>query len=81
MAPPNITGSGNSLGNPDGFVTKLNPTGNAIVYSTYLGGSKTDIIFGIAVAANGEACVTGTSDSDPSDNPLAIPNFARRFGS
>src|SRR5262249_2897687 len=26
----------------DAFVTKLNPTGTALVYSTYLGGSNTD---------------------------------------
>jgi outer membrane protein assembly factor BamB len=46
-------------GNSDGFVTKLNPAGNAIVYSTYLGGSCTDVIYGIAVNAVGEAHVTG----------------------
>jgi hypothetical protein len=44
-----------SLGNPSGFVTKIDPTGSAKIYSTYLGGSCTDIIFGIAVNTSGEA--------------------------
>ncbi len=55
--------SNNGLGNPDGYVAKLNPAGNAIVYATYLGGTCTDIIYGIAVDAAGEAYVTGQSGS------------------
>lgn len=52
-----------------GFVTKLNPTGTAIIYSTYLGGSRTassstcgitgDSANGIAVDAAGNAYITG----------------------
>ena len=45
----------------DGFVTKLNPGGSALVYSTYLGGSADDSINGIAVAANGDTYVTGST--------------------
>src|SRR5262249_5800495 len=41
------------IGGPNGmgFVTELNPTGSALVYSTYLGGSanKGDAAYGIAV--------------------------------
>ena len=37
----------------DAFVTKLNPAGNALVYSTYLGGSVRDYGHGIAVDAAG----------------------------
>ena len=55
-------------GNPDGFVTKLNPSGTAIVYSTYLGGSCTDIIYAVAVDADGQAVVTGTSGSGINPN-------------
>jgi hypothetical protein len=36
-------------GDEDVFVTKLNPTGTAVAYSTYLGGSGADIGIGIAV--------------------------------
>jgi hypothetical protein len=43
-----------------GFVTKLNPTGTALVYSTYLGGSTTgDGIYGLALDGSGDAFVCG----------------------
>src|SRR5437867_4977604 len=41
------------------FVTKLDPTGSALVYSTFLGGSALDEGRGIAVDALGNAYVTG----------------------
>lgn len=47
----------------DVFVTKLNPTGSALVYSTYLGGSNVDQGFGIAVDSSGNAYVTGETSS------------------
>src|SRR5205823_577496 len=46
-------------GNQDAFVTKLNATGSALVYSTYLGGSSDDYGFGVAVDNAGCAYVTG----------------------
>jgi hypothetical protein len=50
-------------GNADAFVTKLNAAGNALVYSTYLGGTGDDEGSGIAVDAYGYAYVTGTTAS------------------
>ena len=50
-------------GNRDAFVTKLNPTGSALVYSTYLGGSRLDQSRAIAVDAQGSAYVTGSTES------------------
>src|SRR5437660_7898279 len=47
-------------GSSDAFVTKLDPTGTALVYSTYLGGSSGDYAHGIAVDAAGSADVTDT---------------------
>ena len=50
----------------DAFVTKLNASGSALVYSTYLGGNGTfDSEFGsgIAVDVNGNAYVTGQTAS------------------
>jgi hypothetical protein len=50
-------------GRTDGFVTKLNPAGSALVYSTYLGGASDDKGVGIAVDADGNAYVAGETGS------------------
>src|SRR5207249_5256491 len=50
-------------GNTDAFVTKVNPSGSALAYSTYLGGSGYERAPGIAVDAAGNAYVTGFTDS------------------
>ena len=50
-------------GSQDAFVTKLNATGTAILYSTYLGGSGLDLGNGIAVDQAGQAYVTGIAGS------------------
>jgi hypothetical protein len=57
-----------NYGTPDVFVTKLNPTGTALTYSTYLGGTYYDAGYGIAVDAIGYAYLTGYTDS--SDFPV-----------
>jgi uncharacterized repeat protein (TIGR01451 family) len=48
----------------DVFVSKLNSTGTALIYSTYLGGINDDIGYGIAVDPAGNAYVTGWTNSD-----------------
>jgi hypothetical protein len=62
----------------DAFVTEFNPTGSALVYSTYLGGSKSDYGWAIAVDSSGNAYVTGTTYSTdfPTMNPLQPTNHA-----
>ncbi|MDI6791776.1 MAG: SBBP repeat-containing protein, partial [bacterium] len=50
-------------GTGDAFVTKINPAGNALVYSTYLGGGGTDDGRGIAVDSSGAAYITGYTKS------------------
>ena len=52
------------VGGEDAFVTKVNASGTALVYSTYLGGSGRDAGAGIAVDAGGNAYVTGGTYSD-----------------
>ncbi len=52
-----------NAGGIDTFVTKLNPTGTALVYSTYVGGSGTDYPFGIAVDSTGAAYEIGNTGS------------------
>lgn len=50
-------------GNNNAFVAKLNATGSALVYSTYLGGTQNDYATAIAVDAIGSAYVTGDTTS------------------
>jgi hypothetical protein len=60
------------VGAGDAFVTKLNPQGSALLFSTYLGGSGDDAGIGIAVDGSGNAYVTGfTPSADfPTKNPI-----------
>ncbi|HMY72208.1 MAG TPA: SBBP repeat-containing protein, partial [Blastocatellia bacterium] len=49
--------------NLDCFITKLNPAGSALIYSTYLGGNYVDRCFGFAVDAEGSAHIVGLTTS------------------
>jgi Beta-propeller repeat len=59
-------------GSYDVFVAKVNPSGSALVYATYLGGSLSEGAYGIATDTAGNAYVTGYTDSAdfPTSNPL-----------
>jgi hypothetical protein len=65
----------------DAFVTKLNATGAALLYSTYLGGSgsstMSELGFSIAVDTEGDTHVTGTTNS--SDFPTTAGAFQTTF--
>lgn len=50
-------------GSKDGFLTKLNPSASAILYSTYIGGSNSDEAYDIAVDATGAALLAGETYS------------------
>jgi len=69
-----------SGGSYDNFVAKLNQQGSALVYSTYFGGSGVELGNGIAVDANGNTYVTGstTSTDFPTKNPLQ-PNIGGNY--
>jgi Calx-beta domain/Carboxypeptidase regulatory-like domain/Beta-propeller repeat/CarboxypepD_reg-like domain len=47
----------------DAFVTKLNPSGSGLLFSTFLGGSNDDIGNGIALDASGKIVVAGATFS------------------
>ncbi len=69
----------NSLGgSKDAFVTKLNAAGNALVYSTYLGGSDYDSGRSIAVDGVGQAYVAGRTYS--TDFPTTAGAFDTTCG-
>jgi hypothetical protein len=51
------------------FVSKINPSGSELIYSTYLGGSIFEAGFGIAADAAGSAYITGQTGSP--DFPIA----------
>jgi len=60
-------------GSADAFVTKLNSSGSALIYSTYLGGSGYDVGQGIALDSLGSAYVTGVTSS--ADFPTSVAAF------
>jgi len=64
-------------GSADGFIAKLSAVGDALVYSTYLGGSGYDFINGITRDASGSLIAVG--DTDSVDFPLRNA-FQREFG-
>jgi len=59
-------------GDLDVFVAKLNPTGNQLLYATYIGGSGQDVGAGITVDSAGNIYVSGwTYSSDfPTQNAI-----------
>ncbi|MEO5922207.1 MAG: SBBP repeat-containing protein [Bryobacteraceae bacterium] len=59
-----------------GYVAKLNPQGNAILFSTYIGGERNDEARSIAVDSAGAIHVTGrvTSTTFPTSNAIQ-PTF------
>jgi hypothetical protein len=60
------------------FVSKVNTTGSALVYSTYIGGTGTDEGIGIAVDAAGSAYITG--DTSSSNFPTTANAFQKTIG-
>lgn len=71
----------------DAFVTVMNPAGSDLLFSTYLGGSGSDVGAGIAVDPARAIYVTGntysldfpTQNPIQANNPGALANFADAF--
>ncbi|TMD08075.1 MAG: hypothetical protein E6J03_03260 [Chloroflexi bacterium] len=62
----------------DAFVSKLDPAGSKLAYSTYLGGADIDEGSGIAVDGAGSAYVTGSTAS--AGFPTTVGAAQRTFG-
>ena len=60
------------------IITKLNPLGTGLIYSTYLGGAAADIGYSIAVDSSGNAFITGVTSS--SDFPTTSGAFQTIYG-
>jgi hypothetical protein len=77
---PTTTGAfqTNSGGGYDAFVAKLNASGTALVYSTYLGGSGNDYGQGIALDSLGDAYITGITYSTnfPTTSDALLSSYA-----
>lgn len=61
---PSLDNASSAGPTEDAFVAKLNPTGSALVYATYLGGSNFDQGTSIAVDSQGQVYILGTTTSE-----------------
>lgn len=61
----------------DVIALKVNPTGSQFIYTTYLGGSETETIGGLALNASGNAYITGTTNS--MDFPTTAGAYITQF--
>jgi photosystem II stability/assembly factor-like uncharacterized protein len=73
---PNLKEGPTTFVPSDAFIAKLNPSGTALLYSTYLGGAAVDIANGIAVDSTGNAYVTGFAGSE--DFPTTAVAFQKK---
>jgi hypothetical protein len=62
-------------GSPNVFVSKLDPTGHTLLYSTYLGGSSRNYGNAIAIDASGDIIVAGTSASNDFPHAGSVPSL------
>jgi N-acetylneuraminic acid mutarotase len=74
-----IQGQGTLHGTTDGFITKFNPTGSGLVYSTFLGGTSGDSVLSIALDGLGNLYLSGATGS--TDYPVVNPVQSTNHGS
>jgi uncharacterized protein (TIGR03437 family) len=85
--PANKALQGSPVGDVDGFVAKIDPTGANIVYSSYIGGSRDEQAAAIAVDPLSNAYVAGSTSSPnfPTTagalraSPVALDAFVAKF--
>ena len=66
------------VGDQDAFVTKLNPTGSRLGYSTFIGGTALDFGRAIAIDADRNVYVTGRTES--ADFPATVDALGTTSG-
>jgi hypothetical protein len=62
----------NTMAEEDTYITKINPSGNSLNYSTFLGGSNTEKGWGLTIDEEGCAYICGRTNSNdfPVENPI-----------
>jgi Cep192 domain 4/Beta-propeller repeat len=60
---PQANNSGYGIMDTHGFLSEINPTGTALVYSTYLGGTGADAANALALDSSGNVYVAGATQS------------------
>lgn len=60
-------------GSPNAFVSKLDPSGQVLLYSTYIGGSSRNYGHAIALDSQGNIIVAGTSSSNDFPHVGSVP--------
>jgi uncharacterized repeat protein (TIGR01451 family) len=68
---PDTTYNGGTF-TSDAFVAKINPAGTGLVYAGYIGGSSTDLGFGVDVDEGGNAYVVGETLSTEATFPATV---------
>ncbi|MFN7996373.1 MAG: SBBP repeat-containing protein [Bryobacteraceae bacterium] len=63
----------------DGFIAKIDSSGNQVTGGSYLGGAGLDEVYGVATNLYGDAFLAGTTTS--TDFPLAQPSYEVNSGS
>jgi len=64
-------------GEYDAFAAKINPTGTALLFCTYVGGNEWDEGLGLAVNASGCICLTGRTNSSDFEVPPGSYNSSQ----
>src|SRR5207244_9869848 len=65
---------GTRAGDTDALLTKINSTGSALLYSTYLGGSRTDRGSGVAIDSSVNAYIAGFTSAPDFPTTNAFQN-------
>jgi len=72
-------GDPTNSGDISGFITKLNPAGSALLWSTFIGGTGGDYINAMALDSSDNVYVAATTSSEPGFGDLYCPDIQTNF--